>query len=175
MTCTPLPCTQEGHRQATFWGGGLQYSVISNSSKTEPTIDKKRFVDLFCRLSPWKHMWQVEDQAELAFVVGQTTSIHTSTLAFTPVHTYQDLDTCIHTSTCIPGLGHLHSHQYIHTRTWTLAFTPVHTYQDLDACIHTSTCIPGLGYVQMQTYRRTSTHPSICTRKFLCIVWAMFE
>ena len=63
-------CPQEGHRQATFWGGGLQYSVISNSSKTEPTIDKERFVDLFCRLSPWKHIWQVNHKAALAFEVS---------------------------------------------------------------------------------------------------------
>lgn len=70
MTSTFNTNPQEGHRQATFWGGGLQYSVISNSSKTEPTIDKKRFVDLFCQLSPWKHIWQVERQAELAFEVG---------------------------------------------------------------------------------------------------------
>ena len=92
MTSTFNTVPQEGHRQATFWGGGLQYSVISNSSKTEPTIDKKRFVALFCQLSPWKHIWQVEKQAELAFEVSLNylQYIHTcmQTVCNTSMHCY---------------------------------------------------------------------------------------
>jgi hypothetical protein len=57
----------EAHRRATFWGSNLQYAVMEGSNKTEPTIDRERFVEAFCKLTPWQNLHHVEKKAEIAF------------------------------------------------------------------------------------------------------------
>ena len=59
----PYCIKQEAHRKASFWGNTLQFSRIYGSQKTEPTIDKERFIETFCRLTPWKHMGKVAEKA----------------------------------------------------------------------------------------------------------------
>ena len=66
---------QEAHRRATFWGGNLQYAVMEGSNKTEPTIDRERFVEAFCKLTPWQNLHHVEKKAEIAFDVCEIVNV----------------------------------------------------------------------------------------------------
>ena len=46
--------SQEGHRQAVYWGRGLTFQKgLLSQTKQEPTIDPERFTMLFRYLSPW--------------------------------------------------------------------------------------------------------------------------
>ena len=65
-------CSQEGHRQATFWGKGTKFQQSSYcQTKQEPTIDMERFAMLFRYLSPWNFGEHSSVMAERAFRVSR--------------------------------------------------------------------------------------------------------